>query len=158
MQFGIGLIAYLFAAAITLSCPHAENAVQGNWLTEEKTSIVEIYGCGGDTLCGRLLWLRLRPSDNNPEAVDDRNPRPELRRRKLCGLVMMWALRPAGQSEWDGGSLYDPQSGKTYRGKILLEPNDTLSLRGYIGISLIGRSQIWTRFRHPIPPCPANAN
>jgi len=154
MRLSIGLIACLVAASITVSCLHAETPVQGKWLTEEKTSIIEIYGCGFDTLCGRLLWLRPPPTDNNPDAVDDRNPQPDLRRRKLCGLVIMWGLRPVAPNEWDGGTLYDPQSGHTYSGKMILRPDDTLSLRGYIAISLIGRSQIWTRFLRPIPPCP----
>ena len=154
MQLRIGLTACLVAAAITAPGPSAATPVEGSWLTQERTSIVEIDGCSGDTLCGRLLWLRIRPSDNNPDAVDNRNPQPAQHRRKLCGLVIMSGLRPVGKNEWDGGALYDPQSGNTYSGKMTVRPDGTLSLRGYLGISIIGRSQIWTRFLRPTPQCP----
>jgi uncharacterized protein (DUF2147 family) len=140
-------------ALATVTVPRAET-VEGRWLTEPKTGAVEIYRCAGDTLCGRLLWLRLRPSDNNPQALDLRNSTPGLRNRPLCGLVMMWGLQPDGLNQWSGGSLYDPESGNTYSGKMTLKPDSTLSLRGYIGISLFGRSQDWTRYIGTVPRCP----
>jgi hypothetical protein len=49
-------------------------AIEGRWLTE-KSGVVEIYPCGDDTLCGRLLWLRIKPSDRNPQALDNRKPK-----------------------------------------------------------------------------------
>ena len=113
MHLSLGLIACLVAASITVSGAHAETAVQGRSLTQERASIIDIYGRGGDTLCGRLIWLRIRPSDNNPDAVDDRNPQPAFSHRKLCGLVILTGLRPVGTNEWDGGTLYDPQSRAT---------------------------------------------
>jgi uncharacterized protein (DUF2147 family) len=112
MRLSIGLITFLVASSVTTFGPHAETPVQGRWLTEEKTGVVEIYGCGTDTLCGRLLWFRIQPTDENPDTVDNRNPQPEMRRRKLCGLVMMWGFQRTGQNEWDGGSLYDPAVGQ----------------------------------------------
>ena len=53
-----------------------------------------------------------------------------------------------GDGAWSGGFIYDPNSGKTYRGKIKLTDPDTLRLRGYIGISLLGRTEVWKR-QHP---------
>ena len=129
--------------------------VEGLWLTQPKNGIVEISRCADGALCGRLVWLRITPADNNPRAVDDRNPNPELRDRPLCGITMMWGFHPAGAATWSGGSIYDPQSGNTYQGTITLRPDGTLDLRGYVLISLLGRSETWTRFTAPIPQCPA---
>ena len=67
----------------------------------------------------------------------------------------MWGLRPESSDEWTGGSLYDPESGKIYSGKIALNPNGTLNLRGYIGISLFGRAEVWSRFTQAVGRCPS---
>ena len=50
-----------------------------------------------------------------------------------------------GDGKWSGGFIYDPNSGKTYRGKLRLVDTNTLEVRGFIGISLIGRTETWTR-------------
>lgn len=131
------------------------DSVEGRWLTEEKTGVVEIYRCDSDTLCGRLLWLRIRPKDDNHDALDLRNPAPELRARPLCGLVMMGGFRHASLNEWNDGWLYDPENGHTYSGEMTLRPDGTLRLRGYIGISLFGRSETWTPWTEVLPRCPA---
>jgi uncharacterized protein (DUF2147 family) len=141
-----GMLALSAAAAPAAS-------VEGNWLTQEKTGIVAIARCG-DALCGRLVWLRITPSDNNPQAIDNRNPAPELRGRKLCGMTLMWGFRPDGPDRW-GGAIYDPASGSTYRATMTLRPDGRLDMRGYVLVSLFGRSEAWTRFAQPIPPCPA---
>ena len=143
---------------ITLAAAAAAptGSVEGNWLTERKNGIVTIFDCGA-ALCGRLVWLRIAPSDDNPHAVDNRNPDPKLRGHSLCGLTMMWGFRPDGRDHWSGGAFYDPQSGNTYRGTVSLRPDGRLGLRGYVLIPLFGRSESWTRFTRPILPCPARA-
>ena len=150
------------AAAVILSSLRAAAApaapvgsVEGSWLTEQKNGIVDIFRCGGGALCGRLAWVRIVPSDDNAHAVDGHDPDPKLRSRSLCGLMMMWGFRPDGPDHWGGGALYDPQSGTTYRGTMALRPDGKLSLRGYVLVSLFGRSELWTRFTRPIPRCPA---
>ena len=135
----------MLSIALTQAVSARADSIEGHWLTEQRTGIVELYRCGSETLCGRLLWLRIKPEDNNPGALDLRNPTADLRGRPLCGLVIMGAFRRANQNEWKGGWLYDPESGNTYNGAITLQPDDTLNLRGYIGISLFGKSQVWTR-------------
>ena len=132
-----------------------EAAAEGRWLTQEKSAVVELYRCAAGALCGRLVWLRIKPTDDNPRAVDSRNPTPTLRTRPLCGVVMMWGFQPEGPGQWSGGSLYDPESGNTYSGKLALNPDGSLSLRGYIGVSLFGRTERWTRFTQSISRCPA---
>ncbi|HTV87472.1 MAG TPA: DUF2147 domain-containing protein [Stellaceae bacterium] len=146
-------LAILLAAS---AVAHAAAPIEGSWLTEGKSGIVEIFRCGGgDGLCGRLAWVRIKPSDNNPQGIDNRNPSPGLRSRPLCGLTIMWGFRADGAGHWNDGTIYDPQSGNTYRAEMTMRPDGSLGVRGYVLLSLFGRSEIWTRFAPPIPPCPA---
>jgi uncharacterized protein (DUF2147 family) len=129
---------------------------EGRWLTQRKHGIVEIYECGGDgTLCGRLAWFQVEPGDPNTQGIDRYNPDPARRSRSLCGLVFMTGLKPAGANSWEEGMLYDPESGHTYRGTITLQADGTLRLRGYIGVPLLGESNVWTRHTGPVPTCPS---
>src|SRR5436305_1599239 len=135
--------------------PARADIPEGRWLTQDKSGIVEVYRCG-DALCGRLLWFQMQSLHDNPQALDIQNPTPRLRSRALCGLTILWGFRPDGQEHWSGGSAYDPESGRTYSGEMTMKPDGRLSLRGYIGISLFGRSEEWTRYTQPIPRCPAD--
>ena len=86
------------------------------------------------------------PNDN-PErsTVDDKNPDPELRSRELIGLELFTGFRFDGDDRWVDGTIYDPNSGKTYRCIITIRDRNTLRVRGYIGFSLLGRTETWTR-------------
>jgi uncharacterized protein (DUF2147 family) len=98
----------------------------------------------------------MNPADreHNPQAADIHNPDPALRGRALCGLTIMSGFRLNGPDRWEGGSLYDPESGNTYTGRVSLNPDGTLSLRGYVGVPLFGRTEEWTRFTQAIGRCP----
>ena len=147
-----GLLALLLLTATIAA--EAAGGVEGRWLTHGKSGVVEIYGCGDGTLCGRLVWFRIKPNETDPLLIDRHNPNPALRNRSMCGLVFMWGFRPHGPDSWGDGSLYDPESGNTYSGRLTLNPDGTLSLRGYLGISVIGRTEHWTRFTQALDDCP----
>jgi uncharacterized protein (DUF2147 family) len=147
-------VAALFACTMAGAPGARADAPEGRWLTEAKDGVVEVYRCG-DALCGRLAWFRMGSLHDNPQALDIHNPTPTLRNRPLCGLVILSGFRPEGTDHWTGGSAYDPDSGNTYSGEMTLKPNGLLSLRGYIGITLFGRSEDWTRYTAPITRCPA---
>jgi uncharacterized protein (DUF2147 family) len=145
----------LITMALASAAGASERRVEGLWLTQGKSGVVEIYRCSESVLCGRLVWFRVEPSDPDPPQVDIHNPTPGLRTRPLCGLTIMWGLQPDGPDRWTDGSLYDPESGNTYNGYIRLNPDGTLTLRGYIAISLFGRSETWTRYTRTIERCPS---
>jgi uncharacterized protein (DUF2147 family) len=67
----------------------------------------------------------------------------------------MTGFKPAEAGVWEDGTLYDPETGKTYSGTITLQPDGMLRLRGYIGTPLLGRNTIWTRHTGPVGPCPS---
>ena len=126
-------------------------AVVGHWLSEARDGVIDIEVCGA-TLCGKLIWIKDPLDKNGKPLVDDKNPKPELRGRLRCNLVMMGDFVPTGTDAWGDGWIYDPASGKTYDAKMRLE-GDRVGLRGYVGISLFGESQTWTRADPSLANC-----
>ena len=122
---------------------HADRAaVEGRWLTQEKDGWIRVE-LVGDSLEGRIAGAP--PGSPSEREFDDRNPDPSLRTRKLDGLAIMTGFEYAGDGRWKNGTVYDPNSGKTYRCTLTLLDADTVKIRGYIGVSLFGRSETWTR-------------
>ena len=149
--------AVLLLSLWALTSIAAAASPEGMWLTAGKNGVVEVFRCaaGGDMLCGRLAWFRIKPDDPNPRALDLHNPDPKLRGRSLCGVVFMYGFRPAGPDSWEDGAVYDPESGNTYHGTMSLRADGRLALRGYIGITLFGRSEVWSPYTEPLPSCPS---
>lgn len=135
------LIALAFAGAA-----RADEAVLGKWLTEAGSAQVEIKRCG-DKLCGEVVWLKEPLADDGQEKWDAYNPDPTLRSRKILGLSMLSGfVKSAGAAErWEDGTIYNPEDGKTYKCTLTLENPNTLKVRGYVGIPLLGKTQIWNR-------------
>jgi len=63
----------------------------------------------------------------------------------LIGMQILWDLKSDGDQEWSGGSILDPKNGKTYKCKVELVSETELNVRGFIGFSLLGRTQTWYR-------------
>lgn len=118
------------------------SVVAGRWLTQAGDGWIRI-ALVGDSLEGSIAGAP--PGSPSEREFDDRNPDPALRNRPLDGLVIMTGFEYAGDGRWKNGTVYDPNSGKTYKCSITLIDDNTLKLRGYIGIALFGRSETWTR-------------
>lgn len=129
-------------AAEALSGLPADSVV-GRWRTEGGKGVVEIFAdpVGSTTYSGRIASGKAGPDG----LKDEHNPDPALRSRPLLGLTFMTGFRHQGEGRYSGGRIYDPNSGRTYSGKLRLKSPDELVLRGYLGISLLGGSQTWTR-------------
>ena len=135
----------LLFVSISLSSFSQKNSdVTGKWYTAEKDAIITIFE-DNNTLSGKITWM-LNPNDENGNPKKDPlNPNKDLRDRARQGMVMMTNFAYQKDNVWDGGTLYDPKTGKTYSGMITLKDKNTLDLRGYVGIALLGRTQTWTR-------------
>ena len=83
--------------------------------------------------------------DEGCDLRDRNNPEPALRQRPVVGLEILHGLTPGADGTWTDGRIYDPGSGSTYTCNIVLDGDDRLRLRGYIGIPLLGRTTTWTR-------------
>ena len=124
--------------------------VLGRWHTPEDKSIIEIFKCD-DRYCGKIVDLKEKvyPDDDGrgmagTPKVDRDNPDEKLRKRPIIGLELMSGFSFNGSS-WTGGTIYDPESGKTYKCKMRIREDGALVVRGYVGISLIGRTSVWQR-------------
>jgi uncharacterized protein (DUF2147 family) len=121
-----------------------ENTPVGVWRTFDddgkETGKVEIFEQGGK-LYGRIVGI-VDPEKAKGvcfKCTDDRKDKPAM------GLEIIRGLKPDGDA-WDGGDILDPENGKVYSCSARVEDGgDTLRLRGYIGISLLGRTQTWKR-------------
>ncbi len=147
----------LLAAIIVPSISYAaESSPMGLWYVEGGAARVEVYECTGN-LCGRIVWLRSPFDEFGCELLDRNNSEPALRARKVEGLEILAALEKSdADNVWQGGSIYDPDSGRTYQCTLTLEGADRLALRGYIGIPLIGRTTRWLRVGTEEATCHAN--
>ena len=127
------------------------DAILGKWLNAKGTAQVEIYIEGGKYF-GKIVWLKepVYPADDKrgmggQTKVDRENPNPALRTQPLMGLLLLRNFEFARDVLWERGQIYDPENGKDYRCKMTLTSPDVLRVRGFIGISLIGRTEVWTR-------------
>ena len=103
------------------------------------TSIIRIYR-DGDSLSGKIIKL-LRP-DTDPDAVCERCPGP-LKDAPVVGLRILWDMKEK-DGQWQGGRVLDPDTGSEYSCRMVVE-GDRLKVRGFLGFSLFGRTQIWRR-------------
>ncbi len=120
-------------------------AVIGQWFTSDKTGKIELYPCGGK-LCGKIVWLENPPPVYGNPPKDVNNPNASLRGRELIGMNLLEGFVKKGDNYWEGGTIYDPENGKTYKCNMKLE-GDVLNVRGYIGFSLLGRTEKWTKVK-----------
>ncbi|MBV9756224.1 MAG: DUF2147 domain-containing protein [Alphaproteobacteria bacterium] len=134
----------LILALLALFAANARAHVpQGMWLMPSK-AVLQIFDCGG-LLCGRIVWLE-RPRNRFGDLIRDvENPDPALRRRALCGQTILWGLRPAGPDRWEGGALYNPDDGRTYRVNAELRTADRFVARIYLGVPLLGENRTLSR-------------
>ncbi len=123
-------------AAPCLAGDPAADAILGTWVVEEKDAHVEIYKQDGRYF-GRLSWLK---DDDKPGDSHG----PKMHEAPRVGMIIVRDFRFNGR-EWRGGTLYDPTDGKSYKGIIRLDSKGRLHVRGYFGISLLGRTTVWQR-------------
>lgn len=112
--------------------------VLGKWQNSSAEGRIEIFK-KGDKYYGKLYWIK------DATKKDTKNPDEKLRSRNIQGLEILTNFSKKGNS-FDGGKIYDPKNGKTYSCQMTLN-GDKLEVRGYIGISLIGRTEVFTRIK-----------
>jgi uncharacterized protein (DUF2147 family) len=132
-------------AGVAIAAQPIASSPIGLWHTVSDTdgkprAVVEIAEENGG-LVGRIVGsLRGEPLDKVCEPCPG-----ERQGKKLIGMSIFSGLKKSGQ-EWSGGEILDPDTGNVYRVKLWLEDGGlSLKVRGYIGFSLLGRTQKWTR-------------
>ena len=141
------------AAAWSGSAQADTDPAHGYWLTENGKAIIQFAPCGAK-VCGRMVWVANPTDASGQPKLDVKNDAPEMRDRPLCGLQLLGDLSPDKTGSWDDGWIYSPKDGSTYSAKIETLSETELEVRGYLGISLLGGSQVWTRVDGDRGGCP----
>lgn len=132
---------FAFAAVLISTLSFAQ--IEGKWKTiDDETgkpkSIVEITKKADGKYYGKVQQLLIKPANPNCTAcTDDRKNKP------ILGMEVIRGLKKEG-NEFTGGTITDPKTGKTYKCTVT-RSGDKLNVRGYIGFSMLGRSQTWQK-------------
>jgi uncharacterized protein (DUF2147 family) len=127
-------------ACIAMASDARQSQILGNWLSESKDGIIQISQSADANYEGRIV------GGSHPGRLDEKNPDATQRAKPLRGEIIMRNLHYDGAGKWSGGAIYEPDTGRTYSCLVELIAPDSLKVRGFFGISLLGKSQIWTRY------------
>ncbi|MBP9722038.1 MAG: DUF2147 domain-containing protein [Gammaproteobacteria bacterium] len=156
MKF-ISITTVLAVTSFTNSLIYANpsNSPLGYWrtiddVTNEPKSIILLEG-NDNQITGKVVKiLKLDNPSENPETKVCDKCKGKRHNKPIKGMVILWGVSKEGDNEWGGGEILDPKTGKTYSVTLELDNNGkSLNVRGYIGISLLGRTQTWERTTAP---------
>jgi len=121
------------------------DAILGTWVNPNGQDHILIYK-KGNKYYGKLDWIKFPNDETGKPKTDKNNPDKALQSRPDLGLELLKDFTFDGDNVYEDGTIYDPKSGKTYSCKMTLA-GTSLKIRGYIGISLFGRTEVWTRVK-----------
>jgi len=134
----LGLI---LAALLAAASAWAEPSPDGLWLTQDRGGVIAITTCA-DRLCARIAGVVLDKPDD-PMPLDYRG-------QSQCGLSLITDAAQTKPNLWKGHIL-DPRNGDHFGVELWLRDPDHLSLRGFLGFALLGRTEAWTRYAGAVP-------
>jgi len=139
------LIASIICVPILLSGKEETDRIIGYWLTGDKATKIEIYQNEDGTFAGKIIWLQ-EPNDakGNPKK-DINNPDVKLQQQPLIDLIVLSDFVRENRNKYKNGEYYEPTTGKTYSAKIELINNNTITIRYFIGVPTLGRTDTWIR-------------
>ncbi len=142
------LVLMLFGAIQTgyTSKQSKADDILGVWQTGSGKAHVQIKKIG-NAYYGQIVWLKVPLNEQGKPKVDSNNPDASKRNHPIIGLNMLLGFTYVGNNKWENGTIYDPENGKTYSCKAELISENKLNIRGYIGFSMIGRTDTWTRVK-----------
>lgn len=137
------IAAALMGTLLLVGLAHADEAIVGTWKTiddetKQPKALVQITDNGGEYQ-GRIVKLFHNPEAKCDQCDGDRKDKP------IQGMTILWGLKKSGDS-YEGGKILDPKKGKIYSSKARLQDGGKkLEVRGFLGVSLLGRTQTWER-------------
>jgi uncharacterized protein (DUF2147 family) len=130
----------LFASAFTYG---QADKIVGYWVPAKGTSQVRIFKATNGKYYGKVEWLK-----EDKDKLDINNPDEAQRDKKIWGLMILKDFSfNAEKNRWEGGTVYDPDNGKTYDCYAWFDGDaNTMTLKGYVlGMKFIGRAEDWKR-------------
>ena len=122
-----------------------KDQILGKWVNSTSEANIEITK-RSDKYFGKIVWLKEPKDEKGNTKTDVKNPVASLRSRTIVGLEILKDFT-YDDGEWTGGKIYDPKSGKTYSCNITLNDAGNLNIRGYIGVSFLGRTDVWKKVK-----------
>lgn len=116
------------------------DALIGTYMTDKNEGMVDIIK-KGTKYYGTLTWTK------TPGKLDANNPDKKQQTDKLAGKEILKDFVFDGKDLWHNGTIYDPKNGKTYSCKITRDEKGNLNVRGYIGVSMLGRTTFWVKVK-----------
>ena len=142
LHVGLWIGCFFLAADVAGADRSANAPAVGRWQNADAT--FEVFEENGK-LGARIVELREPLTADGQTKTDIHNSDASRHGQPIVGLVFMSGFTPTEPGKWENGTIYDPKSGKTYSCVIELQGTDKLKVRGYVGVSLIGRTEVWTR-------------
>lgn len=141
------IFALLAPFLFSLTCV-AQNAdaILGIWESEHDNARIKISK-SGDSYHGKIVWLNEENDESGKPKNDKNNPAEALKSQPILGLEALSDFTYNGDGVWDGGTVYDPRSGKKYSCRLSISGVGKLEIRAFMGISLIGKTQNWDRVK-----------
>lgn len=139
------IIAFLSIIFSTKAQKNADDIV-GVWLTGSGKAHVKIDKVG-NYYFGRIVWLKEPLNELGKPKLDKNNEDVTKRNKAIMGMQLLGGFEWKNDNLWDNGNIYDPENGIMYKCKIDLDNFTTMNVRGFIGISLFGRTDIWKRVK-----------
>ena len=133
---------FLLLILVTVAGTARAADVDGLWLTENKRAAIHVTQCeNGRSLCGSIAWI----IDGGMQ-MDVKNDDPAKQNTPLCGMQILYGFEKGkAAGEWVDGKIYKADDGDVYNATVKQIDDTRLRLRGYVGIPLFGKTQIWTR-------------
>ncbi len=130
-----------------------QDDIHGLWIEKRKKKLaVWIEDCG-NTLCGSIYWMKKPLDKKGQPKLDPHNPDTKLRNRPRCGMKILSGFVKNKENHWKEGKIYNPDNGSTYSSKIELSKSGILKVRGFIGLSLFGKTLKWERPEQKLQHC-----
>lgn len=101
----------------------------------------------GNKYFGKIVWLKEPNFEDGSKKTDKNNPDEKMHNTPLLGYKILKDFEYTGNKTWENGTIYDPENGSLYSCTIKMKNNNTLEVRGFIGVSMIGRTDTWKRLQ-----------
>jgi uncharacterized protein (DUF2147 family) len=132
-------------------------AVDGVWKSEDGEGMIEVAPCAADPAarCGKIVWIKTPLTSEGKPLTDLNNPDAKLQKRPMCGVEILTGMKPSADGSFAGGTIYDPEEGKMYKGSFKLD-GAALKVTGFVEAPVLGKlseTDTWTRVTTPFDRC-----